>query len=269
LLKVFVTILLVTGLSVVAERVSPRTAGLLSGYPAGSAIALFFIGLEQGALFAGQSAPYNVAGLTGTLIFLLVYYHVSARARRFNILVSSAAAVTSFLASVGVISALRLPPWAGVLMTAAAIPLFIYLFRAIPNAGIANRVKLGPRVLLFRAAISALVILLITGAAYLVGPKLTGLFSAFPATIFPLLLIVHSTYGVAQVHTVLKNVPQGLGALVLYSITVSFVYPAFGIYWGTLLSFGVATAYLFGLALVNGKRIKEHIRARTSTTPIQ
>jgi hypothetical protein len=160
---------------------------------------------------------------------------------------------------VSLISALKLPPWAGVLMTTAAIPLFIYLFRAIPNTRIASRVQFGPRVLLFRAAISALVIVIITGVAHLVGPKLAGLVSAFPATVFPLLLIVHTTYGTAQAHTVIKNVPQGLGALVLYSVTVSFTYPAFGIYWGTLLAFGVATAYLLVLAAINGKQVKEQL----------
>ena len=34
----------------VAERVSPRVAGLLSGYPLGAAIALFFMGLEIGPI---------------------------------------------------------------------------------------------------------------------------------------------------------------------------------------------------------------------------
>ena len=43
--KIAVTIGLVLALSLVAERVSPRAAGLLSGYPLGAAIALFLIGL--------------------------------------------------------------------------------------------------------------------------------------------------------------------------------------------------------------------------------
>lgn len=248
LLKIATTIIIVTGLSIIAERVSPRAAGILSGYPAGSAIALFFIGLEQGASFAGHGAPYNVSGITATLVLLLLYYLVSARVRRMTIAAASIAGVAGFFATIGLINALRLPPWAGVVLTVAAIPGFHFLFRAIPDVQIANRVQLAPQVLLFRATISALIIVAVTGAARLVGSSQAGLFSAFPATAYPLLLIVHLTYGTRQAHTVVKNMPQGLGSLVVYSLTVSFAYPQLGIYWGTLLSFAAATAYLVGLA---------------------
>jgi hypothetical protein len=248
-LKVAVTIFVVTGLSIVAERVSPRAAGILAGYPAGSAIALFFIGVELGPAFAGASALYNVLGLTAMLVFLYVYFRVSNTARAFTILAASMAAVLIFLAGISLLNSLHLPGWSGLLITGAAIPISQRMFRRIQNSQITRRVHLGPRVLLFRATLSALIILTVTGAAHLVEPGLAGLFTAFPATIFPLILIVHSTYGTQQAHTIIKNVPTGLWALVFYSITVSFVYPAFGVYWGTLLSFGVATVYLMALTI--------------------
>jgi hypothetical protein len=254
LFKISATITIVTGLSIVAERVSPRAAGILSGYPAGSAIALFFIGLEQGAGFAGKGAPYNVAGLTGTLVLLLVYYLVSARVRRFTIPAASAAGIGAFFATIGLLNALLLPPWAGVALTTAAIPCFHFLFRAIPNAQIDNRVRLGARVLLFRAAVSALIVVAVTGVAHLVEPSQAGLFSAFPATAYPLLLIVHLTYGTHRAHTVVKNMPQGLGSLVVYSLTVAAAYPRLGITWGTLLAFATASAYLALLAALSQRR---------------
>lgn len=256
LLKVFVTMVVVTSLSLVAERVSPRAAGILAGYPAGSAISLFFIGLELGDGFAGTSALYNVLGLTALLCFLFIYYQVSLRVCQFTILAASAAATAGFLAVVSGLNGLHLPVWGGLLVTTAAIPLAQRLLQAVPNTQIASRVRLGPRVLLFRAALSAAIILTVTGIAHLVGPNLAGLFSAFPATVFPLLLIIHTTYGTRQAHTIIKNVPTGLWSLVLYSLTVSFVYPRFGIYWGTLIAFGVATVYLLGLAAIHRQKAK-------------
>ena len=255
LAKVLVTIAIVTGLSVIAERVSPRAAGILAGYPAGSAISLFFIGMELGADFAGASAMYNILGLTALLSFLFIYYQASLRICWFPVLAASVTAIGGFLVVVSGLNALHLPAWGGLLVSAAAIPLFQRLYQAIPNAQIANRVRLSPRVLLFRAALSAVIILTVTGAAHLVGPNLAGLFSAFPATVFPLLLIIHTTYGARQAHTIIKNVPTGLWSLMLYSLTVSFVYPAFGIFWGTLLAFAVATIYLLGLAAINKRRV--------------
>lgn len=250
LIKILVTILIVSVLSVIAEHVSPRAAGILSGYPLGSAIALFFIGLEQGTAFAAQSAIYNVSGLAALLFFLFTYYQVSARipSRLGSILAASLAANAAFFAFDGLLHSLNLPGWGCVLVGSAAIAGFGALFRRIPNAVIAQRLRLGPGVLLFRAGLASLVILSITGAAHIAPPSWAGLFSAYPATAFPLLLILHATYGPDQAHTVIRNIPTGLWALVLYSLAVSYAYPRLGIYWGSLAGFGIATLYLLALA---------------------
>jgi hypothetical protein len=249
LLKVVITIVIVTALSIIAERVSPRAAGILSGYPLGSAISLFFIGLEQGPVFAGASALYNVAGLAALLSFFFVYYQVSRRLDRFSIPAASLAALTCFFAVDGLLQLLHFTPLSSVLTAGAAILGFSAIFRSIPDVKIRQKVRLGPGVLAFRAGLSALIILGITGAAGLVPSSWAGLFSAFPATVFPLVLIMHSTYGSEQAHTVIKNVPTGLWALMLYSLTLSYVYPRYGIYLGTLIGFGVATLYLIGLGV--------------------
>lgn len=263
LLKITVTILAVAALSIVAERASPRAAGILSGYPAGSAIALFFIGLEQGASFAGASAPFNVAGLAASLSFMAVYYWVSRHTFTFGRLASILAAFTAAACALFAVDALlhllNPPAWASVLVAITAILGFGALFRHIPNAGIIQRVRLNPPVLLFRAVLSAAIILAITWAANLVPPSWAGLFSAFPATAFPLVLIIHITYGAEQAYTIIKNFPTGLWSLVLYSLTVWAAYPRMGIYWGTLAGFGAATIFLIGLALINARSFEKAI----------
>ncbi len=260
LIKVALTIAIVTILSIVAERVSPRVAGILSGYPLGSAIALFFIGLEQGAAFAATSAVYNIAGLAALLSFFFIYYRMSARGtgsdrlpgRLSGILAASIAALAGFFAVDALLHALPLPGWACALVGAGGILGYSFLFRTIPNIRIGQKIQLGPGVILFRAGLAALTILAITGAANLVPPSWAGLFSAFPITAFPLVLIIHSTYGPAQAHSIIKNIPTGLWALVLYLLTIAFAYPRLGIAWGTLAGFGVATAYLLGLSVIHG-----------------
>jgi hypothetical protein len=251
LLKVALTITMVTVLSIVAERVSPRVAGILSGYPLGSAIALFFIGLEQGARFAGTSAVYNIAGLAAQVSAYALYYLVSRQMKKGSLLAAPLVTIAGFLVVDGLLHALPLPGWACALVGAAGILTFGFLFRAIPNTHITKKIHLGPGVLLFRAGMAALTILVITGAASLVPPSWAGLFSAFPVASFPLILIIHATYSPDQAHSIIKNIPTGLWALVFYSLTISFAYPRLGIYWGTLAGFGVATLYLLGLSGVN------------------
>ena len=266
LIKVALTIAIVTTLSIVAERVSPRVAGILSGYPLGSAIALFFIGVEQGASFAATSAVYNIAGLVALLSFFFIYYLVSSRVKDPGntpgvlpgILAASAAALAGFFAVDALLHSLPLPGWACALVGAGGILAYAYLFRAIPNTTIRRQIHLGPGVILFRAALAAMTILAITGAANLVPPSWAGLFSAFPITAYPLILIIHSTYGPEQAHSIIKNIPTGLWALVLYLLTITFTYPHLGIYWGTLIGFAVATAYLLGLSMIHrNNRSKE------------
>lgn len=250
LIKIAITVLIVTTLSIIAERVSPRVAGILSGYPLGAAIALFFIGIEQGAVFAGESALFTAAGMAALLSFLYFYYLVSIRIKNtvWSMVLASLAGMTAFSVGDIILNALPLPNWGLVIVAAAGVLGFGALFKHIPNASIERRVHLGPLVLLLRASLAALVILVITGAAHLVPPRWAGLFSAFPVNVFPLILILHGTYGPEQAHTVIKNLPTGLWALVLYALTISFAYPRLGVAWGTLIGFFVATLYLLALA---------------------
>ena len=65
LIKIGVAVFMVVGLSLIAEKVSTRFAGLVSGFPLGAAISLFFIGYEIEPSFAARSALFTILGLIG------------------------------------------------------------------------------------------------------------------------------------------------------------------------------------------------------------
>jgi riboflavin transporter FmnP len=66
------------------------------------------------------------------------------------------------------------------------------------------------------------------------------------------------TYGREQVHTIIKNFPLGLGALMVYVVSVNFFYPVWGVGIGTVMSFVAATLYLIGFSFFfNWKRKKQ------------
>jgi uncharacterized membrane protein (GlpM family) len=242
--KILVTVGMVLGLALVAERVSPRVAGVLSGYPLGAAIALFFIGLEIGPQFAADSAVFALAGLTASLAFVSAYYAASARCRGRAVAPATAAALAAYFAAAWALQGIPFSLAGAALLPAAAIPVFARLFRRVPNVAITRGVRFTPAVLLVRAVLAAAIILAITAAAHAVGPAWAGLFAAFPTALFPLMLIVHLTYGKAHVHTVIKNFPLGLGSLIVYGLTVALGYSRLGVGWGTAAAFAAATAYL-------------------------
>lgn len=253
--KIVVSILAVVGLSLVAEHVSPRVAGVLSGYPLGTAIALFYIGLENGTEFAAQGAIYTLAGFSASLVLVAFYYKASSVINRYNALLSSIAAILAFFLAAGILSQFTLGLMESFLISLAAIVFFGFQFRKIENVLVTKKVQFTRWVLLFRALAAASIVILITGLAKIIGPNWAGMLSAFPITLFPFLLIIHLTYGKEQVHTIIKNYPFGLGALLTYAISVSFTYPAFGIAIGTCLSFLFATIYLILFAIVSKQLI--------------
>ena len=260
LIKLATTSAVVIGLSILAEKMSPKIAGIVSGYPTVSAIILFFFGLEVSPQFAADSAEYNVIGVTAVLFFVYFYYQGSKYFTRFNILLSTITALVGYFIVIWLLHFIELNKYIAVLIPVLFSFLFIYLFRNIEDVKINNKVKVDYKVLLMRAAFAVLIILIITSIPELVGPKWAGLFSAFPSTIFPLILIVHFTYSKKHVYTIIKNVPIGIFSVIIYSLLVSIVYPLIGIYWGSLFSLAIATSYLL---------VYKKIRSRARSTSLR
>ncbi|MBU2550173.1 MAG: hypothetical protein KKB20_17325 [Proteobacteria bacterium] len=254
LVKILVAVLMVVGLSLLAEHVSPRIAGVVSGYPLGAAISLFFIGYDLGPEFAARSAVYTAAGLAATQAFAAAYFlaswRMNGRPRLPAVLISTVVGLAGFFAVALAMHPLRVGLLAAGLLALGSILFFDRLLRNLTDAGIQNRVRTGPGIIITRALAAAVFIILVTSTARLVGPGWAGLFSAFPITMLPLIVIVHWTYRTEHVHTIIKNVPRGIGALAVYTLTVSLLYPRIGIYWGTLAAYAGATIYL--VLLVQG-----------------
>jgi hypothetical protein len=248
LVKIVVAVAMVVGLSVLAEKVSTRVAGLLSGYPLGAAISLFFMGYEIDPGFAGQSAVYTVFGLIGTLAFVMGYQLVIRLVGgRAGLAAAGGSTLGGVAAYFGVASLLRYLPARlpiAVMAASAAILICTALFRRLKNVRIQHALRLSPAVLVLRALFAAGVIILITASARLVGPGWAGLLSAFPITMLPFVFIIHVSYRTEHVQAILKNVPRGLGAIVVYGTVVALSYPKFGVWLGTLAGYAAATVYL-------------------------
>ena len=243
-IKTVVTILFVLVLSLLAEWVSPKVSGIISGIPTGTAIILFFYGLEQGTEFASQSSLFNLVGMLSMQVFIYVYFKASIKNSKMNIFFSSIIATGGYLITILLLKQFQFNLVTALIIPLISIPLFTYLFKKVKNSSIKNTVKLNPKVLFIRAIVASVVILFVTSIAQLVGPKWAGLFSAFPTTLFPLILIIHNAYGKEHVHTIIKNVPQGQWAMVMYIVSVFFLYPLLGVYLGTLISYSVVILYL-------------------------
>jgi hypothetical protein len=259
IIKIAASILIVVSLSLIAERVGPRAAGIISGYPLGAAITLFFIGIEISPDFAADSAVYTAAGLAATVAFVAGYLLGLGWAKKFNpvsgIGISLIPALVAYGLSAWLLSLIPINWIGAVLIATACILSAMWRFRTIANASISEPFRLRFGTTMARAAFAALVILTITTVAQVVGPQWAGFFSAFPSTMMPLLVIVQFTHQPAHVRTIIKNVPRGLQSLLVYVVIVAVTYGRWGIIWGTVSGYAAATLYLLALEYLKfGKR---------------
>jgi len=260
LIQMGVVIFFTVSLSVLAEVASPRVAGILSGYPLGAAVALFFIGLEIDPRFAAESALHTSAGIVATLVFTYCYYRGSVLSRKLGgvlqILCACLAGLAGYLAAAFLLSFAPGNIVLAIVLPVFAILVFIRLFESIENIKIDQRVSMRLDMLLFRAFFAACTVCIIISTAKMVGPTWAGLFSAFPNVILPLIAIIQFTYDPEHAYVILKNVPKGLACIVVYCLTISLAYPVYGVYAGTAMGYTLATVYLVATQFRKQLRIR-------------
>ena len=145
-IKMGTAVLMVVALSVLAEAVSPRFAGIISGFPLGAAISLFFLGFDMGPGFAAQSALYTMLGLVATLVFAHGYYRCSQLAENLskgsNLLLASTVSVAGYFLAAWGLHFLQASLTVSLVLPTVAIFLFHYRFRKIEDVMIEEKVRL-------------------------------------------------------------------------------------------------------------------------------
>ncbi|WP_447956459.1 hypothetical protein [Vreelandella sp. EE7] len=246
LAKIVVSVVMVLGLGVIAVRVSPKVAGLLAGYPLGTALALFFIGLEISPLFAAQSAVHTLAGFTATMALGAGYWLCGRKSGLTGVLTGTAGGIVAWFSVSLVLAQFDFTRLTGTLTTLCAIAVFSTLFRRIPERMATARAPFSWRALCLRALLATLIIFVITSLAHWVPTAWAGTLAAFPITMLPFLLILHLSQGPEPTATVIKHYPMGLGSLLCYALCISYTYEQWGLLPGTLAGFALATLWLVG-----------------------
>ncbi|MFH1134782.1 MAG: hypothetical protein V1816_01715 [Pseudomonadota bacterium] len=259
LIKMGAAVLIVLGLTLIAEHAGPRFAGIFSGYPLGSAICLFFYGLEISPEFASQSAVFALVGLSATASFAFGYRWGAEALKKapkaWSMLAASVGGMACYFAVASVLAEIHWNMPGAAAAALVALVFFNRISRKIENKKIENKKPLGPGIMALRALAAAVIIIAVTTAAKFLPPGWAGVLAAFPMALYPFLLVIHFTYERDHVSTIVKNVPRGLVCLIIYASTVWWTYPRHGLVLGTLEGYLGATIYL---ALVNlavlGKR---------------
>ena len=226
--------------SVIAEKFGNRLAALLGGLPSTLLIALFFIGLNQGAEFTAKAV------IITPIIFIIDAYFIL---------------LLAVLAKKGYIKALTLSGLCWLIITAIVVllkiqsyPLSLILWGIGLTILILNVNKIMPtkpvklvsvnfnfQQLLVRSIFAGAVIALAVIISKYSGSLLGGIFAAFPAVYISSFTILYFARGLNFSQAFAKPLMiSGTINVVIYGFAVYIFYPKFGIYIGTLLAFGVS-----------------------------
>jgi uncharacterized membrane protein (GlpM family) len=252
LVKAVWSAVVVIGLTLVAERVGMRIAGLLSGAPLTAVLVYYFVGRDLGIPYIVDSVPYSIAAFSATLSFVLSYYWISSRLQRYSALGGLGAAIMVFLAVAAILASIPFTLAGATALTVSVIALSAWLVRKIEFITVERPVRLTFRQLLLRGGCAALLITMVISLAETAGSRWTGILVGFPATLLPTYLIIHLTYGKASTHAMIRGFPTGMGSIILYILSIPYTFPLWGPMGGTAASLAVSTSYL-SLIMIIGR----------------
>lgn len=206
-LKLVLTPALIGGASLAGRRWGPGVSGWLVGLPLTSAPVAVFLALDQGAAFAAGAAVGTMEGAISQAAFCLAYGWLAFRGGR---LPAIGASVLAFALATALLQRVALPLPARFVIVVAALAAALWLMPAGRARITAGSAPLPAWDIPARMVVATLFVLLLTGAASKLGPRLTGLLAPFPLYAAILTVFAHHLEGPAAAATVLKGLLLGL-----------------------------------------------------------
>lgn len=223
-----------------SERFGSRLGGLIGGLPSTAVIALFFIGLTQSPIIASQAAVFIpiVQGINS--VFIVVY--LLGVTRNFAASLVWALIVWFVLTSLLVFYRLQ-NGWVSIIGW-LGLGLGSYLI-VEKRLGIQSHSRQRVRYTAFHVGLRAIfggtIIALAVLIGKLGGALYGGIFATFPAMFLSTLVITYHSGGVSFSKAVAKSLlVSGVINVPVYALAVRWLYPEWGLAWGTIAAFTLA-----------------------------
>lgn len=249
-LKLILTPLLVGAASLAARRWGSEIGGWLVGIPFTSAPVTFFLAIGPGPHFAAQASIGILAGTVSQAAFALAYAWGSRRWRWVACLTLATAAFAVVTIVLLGISATALVTFvAAVVVLVLSIALMPRRSKAQPNAVALPQWDIPARML-----VGTILVVALTAAAPLLGPRLAGLIAPYPLYATVLAVFSHQLQGAEAAVSVLRGLLLGLFAFAAFFLAIAQLLEPNGI----AVAFGAAILValaLQGISLAASRRL--------------
>ncbi len=216
-LKLLLTPALIGAASLAGRRWGPGVSGWIVGLPLTSGPIAFFLAVNEGVSFARTAAVATLVGAISQALFCLTYGRL---APRFAWPFTLACSVLAFAAST---AALRHVTAALVPLLLAVVVALVVTLALMPGRSAARRAApaLPSWDIPARMVVATAFVVILTGLAPALGPRLTGLLAPFPLYGATLAVFAHRFEGAAPAATVLRGLVLGLFAFAGFFVVLA------------------------------------------------
>jgi hypothetical protein len=223
-LKLIMAPVIIGSASLAGRKWGPAVSGWIVGMPLTSGPVVFFLALSHDVTFATNAVLGVVSGGLSLISYALTYAWL---ATRFRWHVAFIGGFTVFAIITTLLQNISLPLIPIFLIVCAAIVLGL---RLMPNDAVEDgETRLGKWDIPSRILIGTSFILLITGSASFIGPRLTGLLTMIPLYVTILAIFAHRHQGPAAAAHVLRGLLYGMFAYAGFFITLGLLLEQAGI----------------------------------------
>jgi len=229
----------VTVITIVAEKKGSVLGGILGGLPSTSAFSFFFIGINQSSDAAVQATTVFplVFGVTSAYLFFFAFFAQKGFGRGISVSLLIWFAISGLI----VLSGLR--DFALSLVGGAVISVLTYysFTKKLKLKNLTGEERLYKiREIVLRGVGAGFLVLISVFLSQIGGPILGGIAAAFPAVFTSTLIILNKSKGTEFSRAVTKPlVMSGILTIIPFSVAVRYLYPSFGVWLGTLVSYAL------------------------------
>jgi hypothetical protein len=219
-LKLSLTPILILLASLAGRRWGEAIGGWLVGLPLTSGPVAVFLTLDQGPAFAQQAAAGSLAGTAAQACFG-VFYALAAEHAGWPLAFCAGAA--AFAVGAATLQAFALPHLALFLIALATLSLAL---RVLPRGSLRRGVARLPLWdIPARMAVATTLVVSVTAAAALLGPRLSGLLATFPIFAAVLTVFAHRVQGAEAARQVIRGLLMGLYGFASFFIVLGELLP--------------------------------------------
>lgn len=217
IVKMAVTAAFLLAATITAERAGPLIGGLVATLPISAGPVYIFLALDHDAGFIAQSALGSLVTNALNVVFAVTY---ALLAQRQSLVVSIGGA---FAAWFGLSFAVGLVQWTLLLAVAFNV---VIIAGSLAIVHPFRHVRVAPTParwydLLLRAAMVALLVGVVVGLSFTIGPTASGNLAVFPIVLSSIMIILHRRIGGKPTAAIMANAVVGLGGFGVAAMTLS------------------------------------------------